>query len=174
MSACFLLYRKLRRISYQAKKRSAWMRTRAKKKYVASDRARRENVPRHILFHFPEKGSGEICLRGTQAEKDRLKISSGKIAEHSLKGRSIYRKSIWRVIDIDGKQVGERMRWMTESREQSWWNFQGKQRIRALQGTIDGSFHNTFLEKDVFRTGYAKRKRMLITVRTYLTDILTK
>ena len=27
------------------------MRTRAKKKYVASDRARRENVPRHILFH---------------------------------------------------------------------------------------------------------------------------
>ena len=29
------------------------MRTRAKKKYVASDRARRENVPRHILFYFP-------------------------------------------------------------------------------------------------------------------------
>ena len=28
------------------------MRTRAKKKYVAGDRARRENVPRHILFHF--------------------------------------------------------------------------------------------------------------------------
>ena len=28
------------------------MRTRAKKKYVASDRARRENVPRHILFDF--------------------------------------------------------------------------------------------------------------------------
>ena len=28
------------------------MRTRAKKKYVASDRARRENVPRHILFYF--------------------------------------------------------------------------------------------------------------------------
>ena len=27
------------------------MRTRAKKKYVASDRARRENVPWHILFH---------------------------------------------------------------------------------------------------------------------------
>ena len=27
------------------------MRTRTKKKYVASDRARRENVPRHILFH---------------------------------------------------------------------------------------------------------------------------
>ena len=26
------------------------MRTRAKQKYVASDRARRENVPRHILF----------------------------------------------------------------------------------------------------------------------------
>ena len=28
------------------------MRTRAKKKCVASDRARRENVPRHILFQF--------------------------------------------------------------------------------------------------------------------------
>ena len=26
------------------------MRTRAKKKYVASDRARRPNVPRHILY----------------------------------------------------------------------------------------------------------------------------
>ena len=33
------------------------MRTRAKKKYVASDRARRENVPRHILFHFHLKGN---------------------------------------------------------------------------------------------------------------------
>ena len=31
-------------------KRSARMRTRAKQKHVASDRARRENVPRHILF----------------------------------------------------------------------------------------------------------------------------
>ena len=28
------------------------MRTRAKQKHVASDRARRENVPRHILFHY--------------------------------------------------------------------------------------------------------------------------
>ena len=28
------------------------MRTRAKKKYVAGDRARRENVPGHILFYF--------------------------------------------------------------------------------------------------------------------------
>ena len=28
------------------------MRTRAKKKYVASDCARRENVPRHILFYI--------------------------------------------------------------------------------------------------------------------------
>ena len=27
------------------------MRTRAKQKHVASDRARRENVPRHILFY---------------------------------------------------------------------------------------------------------------------------
>ena len=31
------------------------MRTRAKKKYVASDRARRENVPRHILFIYANK-----------------------------------------------------------------------------------------------------------------------
>ena len=28
------------------------MRTRTKKKYVASDRARRENVPWHILSYF--------------------------------------------------------------------------------------------------------------------------
>ena len=38
-------------MSYETKKRSARMRTRAKQKHVASDRARRENVPRHILFH---------------------------------------------------------------------------------------------------------------------------
>ena len=31
------------------------MRTRAKQKHVASDRARRENVPRHILFHIERK-----------------------------------------------------------------------------------------------------------------------
>ena len=28
------------------------MRIRAKQKHVASDRARRENVPRHILFYY--------------------------------------------------------------------------------------------------------------------------
>ena len=28
------------------------MRTRAKKKYVAGDRTRRENVPRHILYYI--------------------------------------------------------------------------------------------------------------------------
>ena len=34
------------------------MRTRAKKNYVASDRARRENVPKHILyFKMTEKGN---------------------------------------------------------------------------------------------------------------------
>ena len=33
------------------KKHSARMRTRAKQKTVASDRARRPNVPRHILFY---------------------------------------------------------------------------------------------------------------------------
>ena len=31
------------------------MRTRANKNYVASDRAQRENVPRHILCSFVEK-----------------------------------------------------------------------------------------------------------------------
>ena len=36
-------------ISYYIKKASGRMRTRANKNYVASDRARRENVPRHIL-----------------------------------------------------------------------------------------------------------------------------
>ncbi len=33
-------------------KRSAWMRTRAKRNHAAGDRARRENVPRHILYSF--------------------------------------------------------------------------------------------------------------------------
>ena len=32
------------------------MRTRAKQKHVASDRARRENVPRHILFYVTVDG----------------------------------------------------------------------------------------------------------------------
>ena len=31
------------------------MRTRAKQKHVASDRARRENVPRHILLYKKER-----------------------------------------------------------------------------------------------------------------------
>ena len=50
------------------------------------------------------------------------------------------------------------MRRMTERREQSWWNFQGKQRIRALQGTIDGSFHNTFLKKTSLEQNMQKEK----------------
>ena len=33
------------------------MRTRAKQKHVASDRARRENVPRHILFYYLKLGA---------------------------------------------------------------------------------------------------------------------
>jgi len=46
----FLFHGKL--ASYETKKRSARMRTRAKQKHVASDRARRPNVPRHILYIF--------------------------------------------------------------------------------------------------------------------------
>ena len=41
------------------------MRTRAKKKYVASDRARRENVPRHILFYMCPKHICFNCLQKT-------------------------------------------------------------------------------------------------------------
>ena len=37
------------------------MRTRAKKKYVASDRARRENVPRHILFYKIDTRVKSFC-----------------------------------------------------------------------------------------------------------------
>ena len=44
------------------------MRTRAKKKHVASDRAWRENVPRHILFWAVRTGSdlffrGHYCIK---------------------------------------------------------------------------------------------------------------
>ena len=45
----FLCHRKLRPMT---QKTLRGMRTRAKKEYVASDRARRENVPRHILFYI--------------------------------------------------------------------------------------------------------------------------
>ncbi|RHQ92537.1 hypothetical protein DWX76_05065 [Clostridium sp. AF21-20LB] len=44
----FFFHRELRPM----KKNSARMRTRAKQKTVASDRARRPNVPRHILFYI--------------------------------------------------------------------------------------------------------------------------
>ena len=44
----FLLYRKL--LSCKVKKCSARMRTAAYKVDVASDRRKRDNVPRHILF----------------------------------------------------------------------------------------------------------------------------
>ena len=36
------------------------MRTRAKQKHVASDRTRRENVPRHILFYADSNIWGNI------------------------------------------------------------------------------------------------------------------
>ena len=39
------------------------MRTCAKQKHVASDRARRENVPRHILFLLPKiRGVKITCV----------------------------------------------------------------------------------------------------------------
>ena len=46
----FLIYRKV--ISCKSKKRSAGIRTEAYKVDVASDRHRRENVPRHILCYL--------------------------------------------------------------------------------------------------------------------------
>ena len=39
------------------------MRTRAKQKHVASDRARRENVPRHILFWSRKKANKKGYLK---------------------------------------------------------------------------------------------------------------
>ena len=52
----FLCNRKFLGIPYDDKKGTnvPMMRTRAKQKHVASDRARRENVPRHILFYFTD------------------------------------------------------------------------------------------------------------------------
>ena len=48
------LYEKSCRVFFRpmTQKTLRGMRTRAKKEYVASDRARRENVPRHILFYI--------------------------------------------------------------------------------------------------------------------------
>ena len=46
MKGAFLSHRKMRPMK---QKSSAWMRTRAKRNHGASDRARRENAPRHIL-----------------------------------------------------------------------------------------------------------------------------
>lgn len=38
------------------------MRTRAKEKYVAGDRARRENVPGHILYFNPQQKNVTIKI----------------------------------------------------------------------------------------------------------------
>ena len=38
------------------------MHTRAKKKHVAGDRARRENVPGHIFFYMNGKGNADETL----------------------------------------------------------------------------------------------------------------
>ena len=50
------------------------MRTRAKKKHVASDRARRENVPKHILF----RTIGKFDFRRTLDKKRPHKGGHGK------------------------------------------------------------------------------------------------
>ena len=52
------------------------MRTRAKQKHVASDRARRENVPRHILFY----GEAYKCYLQFYSKCDTL-LSSIPICE---------------------------------------------------------------------------------------------
>ena len=57
-------------------KRSVRMRTRAKQKHVASDRARRENVPRHILFY----GEAYKCYLQFYSKCDTL-LSSSPICE---------------------------------------------------------------------------------------------
>ncbi len=62
------------------------MRTRAKRKYVASDCARRENVPRHILF-IPEPYTDRRhlqCIRsvaGTQKRQAKEILSKRKRKE---------------------------------------------------------------------------------------------
>ena len=73
------------------------MRTRAKKKYVASDRARRENVPRHILFYyigncvaFPIKQK-ELRVDRTAAEEN-LSLRDPPQAENPAKQDFYLRK----------------------------------------------------------------------------------
>ena len=58
------------------------MRTRAKKKHVASDRARRENVPRHILFWFFWSGSF-YYFRTKRRKKMKITLKDGSVKEYA-------------------------------------------------------------------------------------------
>ena len=49
---CLVLFYRIGNFVSYTTKVSGGMRTRAKMQDVASDRARRENVPRHIRFYF--------------------------------------------------------------------------------------------------------------------------
>ena len=58
------------------------MRTRAKKQHVASDRARRENVPRHILFWFFWSGSF-YYFRTKRRKKMKITLKDGSVKEYA-------------------------------------------------------------------------------------------
>ena len=70
------------------------MRTRAKKKYVASDRTRRENVLRHILSYM----IGNCVLSYKNALRDRTAAEWRSVAKATRRRRRILRAGFYFII----------------------------------------------------------------------------
>ena len=75
------------------------MRTRAKQKHVASDRARRENVPRHILFHR-KRASERTKQMKKQGPAEQAVIRAAIMSMTMIMGiicaRQIWMRTRWR------------------------------------------------------------------------------
>ena len=67
------------------------MRTRAKMKIVASDRARRENVPRHILFYFTGNSDGTSCETKQTGNSPHLKQRDMQTMNFYIKEKTMAR-----------------------------------------------------------------------------------
>ena len=87
------------------------MRTRAKQKHVASDRARRENVPRHILFQYNFRD--KLTFKHTPSIMKQADMGSGcrclcqisQIARIGRRGQGVKGKQVQNLCDLVIMQV---------------------------------------------------------------------
>ena len=82
------------------------MRTRAKQKHVASDRARRENVPRHILFQYnfrdklTFKHTPSIMKQADMGSGCRCLCQTSQIARIDRHGQGVKGKQVQNLCDL--------------------------------------------------------------------------